>query len=291
MAFWSGERLEDELSTGNLIVPFNSKCLDCASYQLTVGEQVFATSDRFVNSKPSDPVIQVLGPAPNHTLRIAPGQFAFLLTEEVVKVPSDAIALISMRARYKLQGLINVSGFHVDPGWVGKLLFSVYNAGPAEVLVQRGQEMFLILYADLDKDSTKVYKGKSLNQNSINPDLVSGMGTQVFSPLMLQRKIDDLTTKIEQVDRAVSQSKNIWFGLGTFLGLVIGAVAVFATFVPATLGLLFGSILQAGGYELKMKTVDQSQSLQEAIQPVDVPKAPASQEQRAIKPPNSSKER
>ena len=48
---------------------------------------------------------------------IPPGQFAFLLTEEVVSVPPDALAFISIRAKTKFRGLVNVSGFHVDPGY------------------------------------------------------------------------------------------------------------------------------------------------------------------------------
>jgi dCTP deaminase len=48
-------------------------------------------------------------------------------------------------------GLINVSGFHVDPGFYGKLIYAVYNAGPSEIHLSRGTEMFLIWFADLDK--------------------------------------------------------------------------------------------------------------------------------------------
>lgn len=54
---------------------------------------------------------------------IPKGQFALLITEEIVKVPNNALAFISFKAKYKYKGLINVSGFHVDPGWYGKLTF------------------------------------------------------------------------------------------------------------------------------------------------------------------------
>ena len=42
---------------------------------------------------------------------------AMLITEEQVNVPLDAMAFISMKAGKKLGGLINISGFHVDPGF------------------------------------------------------------------------------------------------------------------------------------------------------------------------------
>ena len=40
-----------------------------------------------------------------------PGQFAFLLTKEVVSVPADALAFISIRVKTKFRGLVNVSGW------------------------------------------------------------------------------------------------------------------------------------------------------------------------------------
>src|SRR5437868_4963524 len=125
MSFWSGERLELEIQAQKLVEPFNPKNLDCASYRLCVGEQAFVTADKFSGEQVRQKLITVLGKPPEHTIVIAPGQFAFLMTYEVVRVPANAIALISMRVKFKFQGLINVSGFHVDPGWHGKLIFTV----------------------------------------------------------------------------------------------------------------------------------------------------------------------
>lgn len=251
MAFWSGEKLASNLPT--LISGFNPNNLDCASYRLCVGDQVFATSDKFSTSAPTAPLVSVLGNAPNHTLRIKPGQFAFLLTGETVEVPANAIALISMRAGYKFKGLINVSGFHVDPGWKGKLLFSVYNAGPAEVIVERGQAMFLIVYSDLDCTSTKIYNGNSQGQNSINTSLLQNMTEQVFSPLMLQRRMEDLATKVGNVETTATLWKVVTFVVTSVVTLIFAAAALFATFAPATLGIILAKVIEAGGYEIKLK--------------------------------------
>ena len=262
MSFWSGEKLKRELAAQQLVIPYRPTNLDCASYRLSVGSQVFSTSDEFEGGGPSDAVIQVLADPPQHTLRIAPGQFAFLLTDEIVTVPKNAIALISMRAGYKFKGLINVSGFHVDPGWSGKLLFSVYNAGPGPVIVAREEPMFLIVYADLDQDSELVYDGKSKAQDSIKPELLEKMVSQVFSPMMLQRKMEDLSKKIDRVerqarsdldivDKSVSAAKTGLYAIGITAGLVLAAAGVFATLAPMTLGVLLAGILRTGGYEMR----------------------------------------
>jgi dCTP deaminase len=265
MAFWSGEKLARHLPS--LVHGFDPKNIDCASYRLCVGDQVFATSDKFVTSSATDPIVSVLSKAPNHTLRIKPGQFAFLMTKESVKVPNDAIALISMRAGYKFKGLINVSGFHVDPGWEGQLLFSIYNAGPAEVIVERGEAMFLIVFSDLDRMSSMVYSGSSKGQRDIKTSLLQNMTEQVFSPLMLQRRIEDLVEKVRAVESTANTWKIVTIAVSSVIGILLAAAAIFATFAPATLGVIFAKIVETGGYELKQKS-DESPQRRDGTPPV-----------------------
>lgn len=259
MAFWSGEKLAQRLP--GLISNYDSNNLDCASYRLCVGDQVFATSDKFASSAPTDPLVSVLGNSPNNILRIKPGQFAFLMTQESVSVPDDALALISMRAGYKFKGLINVSGFHVDPGWQGKLLFSVYNAGPAEVIVQLGDPMFLIVYADLDCSSTKVYTGGSKGQTQIKASLLQNMTEQIFSPLMLQRQVEVLVESVRSVETTATTWKIVTVVVTSVLTLILAYVAIFATFVPSALGVMLANTLEVSGYEVKRKSSDPPSSI------------------------------
>ena len=252
MGFWSGERLAQELPKG-LISDFNPKNLDFATYRLCVGEQTFVTADKFGVSAPNEPLISVLGDAPNHTLRIPPGQFAFLLTHETVRVPSTAIALISMRATYKFKGLINVSGFHVDPGWDGKLLFSVYNAGASEVIIKRLDPLFLIVYADLDQETKQLYNGTSQHQKAINPSLLEGMTGQVFSPLMLQRQVEYLKDKLAAAEHDANITKVLAYAASAVFALFLAAAALF----PSTLGVILAKTIEAAGYEFKTKQPDQ----------------------------------
>jgi hypothetical protein len=99
-----------------------------------------------------------------------------------------------MRARYKFKGLVNVSGFHVDPGWNGRLVFSVYNAGPSPVVLSRGAGIFLIWYADLDQ-SSQCIKRIANPQQSIDDQLIEGMSGQVFSPIALNKDVSELKEK------------------------------------------------------------------------------------------------
>ncbi len=182
MNFWSGETLESELP--RLIDPFLKDNIDCAAYQLRIGPEIYISPSNAADASSRSKVKL----APSESFVIPPGQFAFLLTEERVRVPNSAIALISMRAKFKFRGLVNVSGFHVDPGYKGRLIFSVFNAGPAGVHLARGDRCFLIWYASLDKMSESVKHGDGFDE--IPTELITPIAGEVQSLASLSAKID-----------------------------------------------------------------------------------------------------
>lgn len=195
--FWGGERLQAALP--KLISDYDAKRLDHASYQLRVGEEVYVSP----TGEPGDPRHK-----PKTQLKVGqsfcipPGQFGFVITEELVKVPRHAIAFISIRAGYKFQGLVNVSGFHVDPNYEGRLIFSVFNAGPSAVHLSRGEPCFLIWYADVDDSFSGKRKEGYTNIPSKLTGPLSG-GLESFSGLRSQieendRKIASRLTTIER---------------------------------------------------------------------------------------------
>ena len=183
--FWSGETLGERLKT--LIDPFVPERVDCASYTLAIGPEVYVSP----NDQTADPTtITIRKLSDGEAFTIPPGQFAFLLTEEVVSVPADALAFISIRAKTKFRGLVNVSGFHVDPGYRGQLTFSVFNAGPVPVHLKRGQPIFLIWYASLDCETT--FKRDGPIQEGIDPQVVTAIAGELQSFASLSKKIENV---------------------------------------------------------------------------------------------------
>ena len=86
--FWSGETLSERLAA--LIEPFAPERVDCAAYTLSVGPEVYVSP----NSQTADPTtVTVRKLAPGDAFTIPPGQFAFLLTEEIVAVPRQCARL------------------------------------------------------------------------------------------------------------------------------------------------------------------------------------------------------
>ncbi len=203
MTFWSGNKIETAFAASPRIVdPFDPAKIDCSSYRLSLGEQYFITPDHDVKMR--DSVRKSLAAPVNQTgggpVSIPPGQFAFLLTEESLTMPDTAMGFISMRAGFKLNGLINVSGFHVDPGFKGKLVFAVYNAGPATVSLSRGEPLFLLWLADLDASATdKFSRKKKLPQLEIPNDVISKVNYQIHALQNLSKKIDALDSSLQLI--------------------------------------------------------------------------------------------
>ncbi|MBY2943670.1 deoxycytidine triphosphate deaminase [Rhizobium leguminosarum] len=192
MAFWSSQTLESRL--GQLVTGPASPKVDCNSIELTVGREVYVTPDLNDLYKTTKQQLQA-----EQSFQIPPGQFAFLLTEETIVVPPAAMAFISMKATFKMRGLINVSGFHVDPGWNGPLIFAVFNAGPAPVHLQRGLPLFLIWYADLDHASEK--KKTQPGPASIPPNFISSLTGGNDTLHALDQRLKDGVKKLEEEDK------------------------------------------------------------------------------------------
>jgi dCTP deaminase len=229
MSYWSGEKLISKIETNNLIIPFKKELIDCAAYTLSVGDEAFVSQD-FIDAQLKPIKKDLITKRSENLVNIEPGQFAFLLTLECVTVPVNAIAFISIRAKYKFKGLVNISGFHVDPGYSGKLIFSVYNAGPGPIIVQRGEPLFLIFYADLDnKTSYKKKDGIGSGIKEIASGLIQNMAGQVFSPLLLQRKmvrLEDSQTELKRELSTIISSASIILTLTTTLMTVVITIAI-----------------------------------------------------------------
>jgi dCTP deaminase len=168
------------------IEPFESKRIIDAHYEMALGEEVYVT-----NSKTGK--TEILSKT-NKTIDIKPGQFALLLTQETVIVPKDKLAFISINATQKFKGLINVSGFHVDPGWSGKLLFSVYNAGASTITLETGKPYFPIWFSNMIGEGN--YNGKHKGQDSIPSKHIEALKGNLASPNVLLDRIKSNENKL-----------------------------------------------------------------------------------------------
>lgn len=218
MTFWSSQKLEREL--GALISGYDPDRVQQASYTLRIGREIFVTKDHNNSDSQHTRIILDI----DQDFVIPPGQFAFLLTEESVKVPTNAIAFISMKAGIKHKGLVNISGFHVDPGFEGKLLFSVYNAGPSQIRLNHNQECFLIWYASLNEVDSKARNKPGYT--SFPTEVLDKISTdKIYSLQALTTGFRDVEFNVSQKVTEINNIKKEADGAVTFLKVAGGILA------------------------------------------------------------------
>jgi dCTP deaminase len=196
MPFWNDNKWRIEGPVQKIVEPWDPSRVEDANYLLSIGSEVY------VSDEASGKTARQL--KDSESFVIDPGQFAFLLTEQAVNIPIGALGFISIRASIKFSGLVNISGFHVDPGYSGKLLFSVFNAGPSPIHLKRGEPIFPIWLADLNESISRKEMKKGYNDlPSKNINQISGKFTTAYQ---VEKHIDELREEINDLKAFKTQA-------------------------------------------------------------------------------------
>ncbi|MBU4384393.1 MAG: hypothetical protein KKH66_18280 [Proteobacteria bacterium] len=165
--------------------------LQGSSYELRLGKEAYISGGK---------ELVKLGPHPGNGvceyILIEPGDFVMLMTLEKVEIPPEYMAFISIKTGFKNRGLVNISGFHVDPGYNGNLIFSVYNAGPSGIVIRYGEPVFIIFFAELTSEAAVPYEG---GRDKIKSDEMNKLTGNSVSPFDLHDRISKLehTTNLQ----------------------------------------------------------------------------------------------
>jgi len=182
--FWSGGKLELEIE--KIVAPFDPAQIDCASYTLKIGRQVYISPES--GSKKGRKVVDLHRA---ETFEIPSGQFALIITDEILTIPKNVLAFINTKSRLKLRGLVNISGFHVDPGYHGKIIFSVYNAGPTSIILRQGDDFGLIWFANTDdRYGDKIKSGTGFV--NLSSDMITQVPGNNLSLEVLRKRLDNM---------------------------------------------------------------------------------------------------
>lgn len=185
--FWSSETLAERLP--ELIEPFDESRIENCAYELSMGDQSYVTSSDDNQTK-----IRVkLGRGV--VVNVLPGQLALLVVHEYVTIPNDAVGLLSMKSKFKMSGLVNVSGFHVDPGYEGRLVFAVFNAGSAPIVIKQGEPTFLLWYVSLDTPTSDRYRGSRKGLKDITDEQIMKLKGPTYNPTALAERVARLETR------------------------------------------------------------------------------------------------
>lgn len=204
--FLTGEGIKQQVK--NLFRDeINAEHIEGASCDLTLGPEVYISGREYPELLSRD----------NPFVSIPRGQFALLMTDEYVTVPLDCLGFISIKFGIKAQGLINISGFHVDPGRKGRIVFSVFNAGPSDVVLKYGERVFMIFFFKLEHEA-ETYKGRFNELEHLPTDLVTSLKGTSASLSDVDKRVRDLEV-----------TNKIFIGL--LAALAAGLVALFVQLI------------------------------------------------------------
>ncbi len=159
-----------------------------ASFELRLGHEAFLSGEKnLINLNSMNPV-----------LKIEPGDLAILLTKEKITMPCNLIGFISIKLKYKNMGLVNISGFHVDPGFKGHLTFSVYNAGPNDIILRYAEKLFVIFFSTVDNPTVK-HEGEHTGQEHISSNAMNMLTGRSVSPQSLDARLGTLENRFQLV--------------------------------------------------------------------------------------------
>jgi dCTP deaminase len=193
MPFLAQRELLAQMDKRQLIAEnYETKCVRQCSYDLRLGKELYMTGEsapRILTEE--EPYVS-----------LPPGQFAILTCHEIVDIPRNMMAFLSVRFMYKLEGLVNISGFHVDPTFKGVLRFAVQNVGPADILLKLFEPTFTIFFAELTSDEIGGGRDKEEDIHfkqgltGIRLEDVQLLGGRNFTLSTLQKEVDRLRTLV-----------------------------------------------------------------------------------------------
>ncbi len=134
------------------IDPFNKESLQPAGYDLRFSGECILNEDTWRGEK----------------LEIPPKTHAILSTLERVGM-KNLMGDLKLRSSFCREGLIGSFGW-VDPGWIGVLSLSVFNASEHPVEIEKGERLaqisFVALSSATEEEYTGKYKGSTRSEGS-----------------------------------------------------------------------------------------------------------------------------
>lgn len=209
MSFWSSATWISASKIHEYVSKFDERNLSDGAYKLSIGSEAIVSSG--YSELGSENAYRQL--APKGDLKLLPGQYAYLITEEKVQLTTGVLGFINASTGIKLKGLINVSGFHVDPGYNGKLIFTVFNAGPTPITLYQGQQIFRLWLSDFRGQGSSKKDG----YDSLPRELADRLHGTYPSPFALSARLNELREEIATLKNEVATQKDQKTQLGWYI--------------------------------------------------------------------------
>lgn len=144
------------IKMADLIRPFAIEQLQPASYDLTLGAQLY------VGSNPVGQRVKVI----ESEVSVPPSRLVLAHTREIVKLPRHIAARVDGKSTLGRMGLlVHVSAGFVDPGFEGQLTLELFNLTEHPISLRLGQRVAQISFMTLDSHCERPYGSHGLGSH------------------------------------------------------------------------------------------------------------------------------
>ncbi len=123
---------------------FNSSSLEASSYDIRVGAKGIIGGEGIEINLTEEGVMV-----------IPPGAYAGVVSHEKMNFPKNIFARLGAKRALSYEGIILLTGSIVDPGYIGHLLFGLYNASQRKVHIRPGRKICNIVFEKLSIEPEK----------------------------------------------------------------------------------------------------------------------------------------
>lgn len=207
----TGEKLSDLVKKNDVIQ--NAKLENCEGikYDLRI-------SDRLLSGDYSSAVtISQLDYKEQKQLCVDPGELVFLLTEEILHLPENMIAMITFKRKMNHEGVLVLGGSVVDPFYNGRLLFGLYNFSSEPFPIKPGKKITSIMFYQLNNNELAKFPKPDVRIDEFPDELLRNMakykptGQQQLEQQMkeIRDTIDNLQDEFKQNERWIERFEDL----------------------------------------------------------------------------------
>lgn len=156
MAFWSDQRIHDEIQKSPSLAPgCRSEVVGDVHGKIKAGSLDLTIGDIFI------PGVSDGGLGshkyPRKSISLGQGQTAIIRTTESLQLAANAGGIAFPPASLSLTGLLTTNPGHIDPGYKGKLHLTVINMGREAISLKTGMRIVRVLFYSMNEAARHPY--------------------------------------------------------------------------------------------------------------------------------------
>ncbi len=217
------------IAAGAIVVPSSQENIKPASYDLTIGDQVWCEGA----------FVKLTDLAPGFS--IPAYSYAIVVAAESARLPPFMVGRFDVKVSYFLEGVILSNGPQIDPGYSGALFCMLFNASARPKLLTRGRHFATVDFT-LTTKAGECYKQQYQFQDRMDrfmsDEAIVAPGGTILK--LIDRKVGDVASEVSAI------KTNFW--------VVASFVIAFAVIFPSiTIPYLWS---QMSSLQDKLKAVD-----------------------------------